>query len=520
MNKSRSGQPARRQRPTITLCVIARNEEAFIGDCLVSARPYVDEMVVLDTGSTDGTADIARSLGARVETFTWVEDFAAARNAAAELATGAWILMLDADERLQPAGGEALRVFLESRTRDGKYYSVRIENQIADDDPTQLRLTYPNRLFQRDSGVRYVGAIHEDLVYLPAPSQSFGVRVDDIRVSHLGYRPSLVEARDKFERNRNLLLRETRDRPNDPLPWFYLGMDRLSTNQTAEAAEFFRQSVARKENRVGWSPVETYTQLINAYIQLQDTRLEAVVAEAERLGMLAPAGRGALAAEAVRRGLLDEAERHLLAAVGPDQPIVQVQMPGIGSWLTRLDLVNLYTATGNLAAALQQVDLVLADPHVPNPSAVATTAARLALQANDPHRLGRYLQSLPMPADSDLDGHLRLLEMRVAATPNQAALRTLPPTDRAIALDDWQAAYEAALALTGATMAEAARMIFVAARLHEKGAPDAALDILERLLDAQPFLPQLQFLLSRVLTDLGRFDDALAAHEILQQLAA
>jgi tetratricopeptide (TPR) repeat protein len=236
--------------------------------------------------------------------------------------------------------------------------------------------------------------------------------------------------------------------------------------------------------------------------------------------MLAPAGRGALAAEAVRRGLLDEAERHLLAAVGPDQPIVQVQMPGIGSWLTRLDLVNLYTATGNLAAALQQVDLVLADPHVPNPSAVATTAARLALQANDPHRLGRYLQSLPMPADSDLDGHLRLLEMRVAATPNQAALRTLPPTDRAIALDDWQAAYEAALALTGATMAEAARMIFVAARLHEKGAPDAALDILERLLDAQPFLPQLQFLLSRVLTDLGRFDDALAAHEILQQLAA
>src|ERR1700730_1719400 len=116
MTKSRPRKPHRQQaphspphRPTISLCVIARDEESFIGDCLASAQPFVDEIVVLDTGSTDATIEIARSYGARIGTFAWRDDFAAARNAAITLATCDWIFMLDADERLQPASGPQLR---------------------------------------------------------------------------------------------------------------------------------------------------------------------------------------------------------------------------------------------------------------------------------------------------------------------------------------------------------------------------------------------------------------------------
>ena len=88
--------------PSIALCVIAKNEEEYLADCLDSARPFVDEIVVVDTGSTDRTVEIARAHGARIEHFTWINDFAAARNFAIEAATKDWILMLDADERLEP----------------------------------------------------------------------------------------------------------------------------------------------------------------------------------------------------------------------------------------------------------------------------------------------------------------------------------------------------------------------------------------------------------------------------------
>src|SRR5258708_37830945 len=118
MGKPRPRKPHRpyapTRRPTISLCVIARNEADFIGDCLASAQPFVDELVVLDTGSIDATREIARSYNARVGTFEWVDNFSAARNAAIDLATSDWILMLDADERLQPESGPKLREFVQS----------------------------------------------------------------------------------------------------------------------------------------------------------------------------------------------------------------------------------------------------------------------------------------------------------------------------------------------------------------------------------------------------------------------
>ena len=88
-----------RKRHSLALCVIARDEEQFIGDCVASARPYVDEVVVVDTGSTDRTREVARHHGARIVDFAWCDDFSAARNAAIDAATSDWILMLDADER-------------------------------------------------------------------------------------------------------------------------------------------------------------------------------------------------------------------------------------------------------------------------------------------------------------------------------------------------------------------------------------------------------------------------------------
>src|SRR5438477_6471542 len=103
-----SAQSADR-RPRLTVCMIVKNEAANLRRALASVGPVADELVVVDTGSTDDSAAVAAELGARVAHFAWCDDFAAARNAALALASGAWILSLDADEELDPASVAPLR---------------------------------------------------------------------------------------------------------------------------------------------------------------------------------------------------------------------------------------------------------------------------------------------------------------------------------------------------------------------------------------------------------------------------
>ncbi len=86
--------------PTLSLCMIVRNEAGNLAACLDSVVGFVDEMVILDTGSTDRTVDIALEYGAKVSEFVWCDDFSLARNASMRGVAGDWVLVLDADERL------------------------------------------------------------------------------------------------------------------------------------------------------------------------------------------------------------------------------------------------------------------------------------------------------------------------------------------------------------------------------------------------------------------------------------
>jgi hypothetical protein len=96
--------PAIPTNPRVSVCLITKNEEQFIGHCLKSVREIAHQIVVLDTGSTDRTIEIAKEYTAEVHSSVWRDDFSAARNAALEHCTGDWILILDADEELTPEG--------------------------------------------------------------------------------------------------------------------------------------------------------------------------------------------------------------------------------------------------------------------------------------------------------------------------------------------------------------------------------------------------------------------------------
>ena len=109
------------QAQRISLCMIVKDEEEMLPRCLESVRGAVDEIIVVDTGSSDRSVDIAREYGASVVEFAWCEDFAAARNAGLERASGDWILFLDADEALEATARKQIRSWTEVSGCDGLF---------------------------------------------------------------------------------------------------------------------------------------------------------------------------------------------------------------------------------------------------------------------------------------------------------------------------------------------------------------------------------------------------------------
>lgn len=185
--------------PAISLCMIVRNEEQYLEDCLRSVQGAVDEIVIVDTGSTDGTMDIARRFGAKIREVPWQDDFAAARNASLEMATCDWILVLDADERLAEHSIEELRRMSFDPLPQAFVCSVR-GNESTAASPVL-------RFFRNTPSIRYKGRLHEQ----PGPLDRDRVFNSAVTILHRGYAPDVVKARDKIQRNLHLALKDAED---------------------------------------------------------------------------------------------------------------------------------------------------------------------------------------------------------------------------------------------------------------------------------------------------------------------
>jgi len=206
------------REPTLSLCMIVRNEEAFLDACLESAAPVADEIVVVDTGSTDRTPEIARRHGAKVVFHPWGDDFSEVRNISLGHATGDWVLVLDADERLDPAGHDEIRRAL----RDPKKvaYQLPVVNLYGDRDPVVSLIT---RLFRRAPQIRFENVIHEQVTRsLARHAAQHGLDFGILRsqIVHEGYHPSVVELRGKNERNRALFEKQLERHPEDLYSWY------------------------------------------------------------------------------------------------------------------------------------------------------------------------------------------------------------------------------------------------------------------------------------------------------------
>jgi glycosyltransferase involved in cell wall biosynthesis len=224
----------------IALVMIVRNEARCLARCLDSVRAHVDDMLVLDTGSTDGTPDIARRCGARVARFPWVDDFSAARNAALARVDAPWRLVLDADEWIA-SGAEALA---ELRSRPPEFLGlVRVDSQVSDErDQLQQAPSWLPRVLPR--GVAYSGRIHEQ----PAstlPRQRLG-----LVIGHDGYLPAQMGP--KGGRNRSLLLTALAERPGDRYLSYQLGKDCEVHGDFAQALPHYEAAWGDDDATASW----------------------------------------------------------------------------------------------------------------------------------------------------------------------------------------------------------------------------------------------------------------------------
>lgn len=211
-----------RKRPTVSLCMIVRNEERVLGDCLRTAKPHVDEIILVDTGSTDRTVEIAQEHGAKVFHFPWCDDFSAARNVSLEHATGDWLFWMDADDTLPEECGKMLRelVWLAEDRVTGFLMQVHIPPAPGENGFTVVDHV---KLFRNLPGMRFEGRIHEQIL---EPLYRLGGTVErtNLYVVHSGYDYSPEGQARKRERDLTILAKDLAERPEHPFVHFNIGM--------------------------------------------------------------------------------------------------------------------------------------------------------------------------------------------------------------------------------------------------------------------------------------------------------
>jgi glycosyltransferase involved in cell wall biosynthesis len=144
--------------------MIVRDAARSLRQALASAQPFMDEMVVVDTGSTDGTRQIAQEMGARVVDFAWCDDFSAARNYSLAQATGDWIFWMDADDILPTASGQELRRCMEAAPNCDVAYWVTVEEKKVDSKGRGRIMGHAHaKLFPRHPAIRFRYRVHEQV---------------------------------------------------------------------------------------------------------------------------------------------------------------------------------------------------------------------------------------------------------------------------------------------------------------------------------------------------------------------
>ncbi|MBE3584410.1 MAG: glycosyltransferase [Limnochordaceae bacterium] len=366
----------------LSACLIVKNEEQFLPECLASLRGIADEVVLVDTGSTDHTVEIAQAAGARVVHEEWRNDFSAARNRSLQEATGEWILVIDADERLQPGQAERLRQLLTEGQADA--YQLLIVNFPDDEDARAT--SHRIGLFRNRREYRYEGLVHEQIG--PSILKGGGKIVTcSLKLDHLGYDVKVRIAKGKESRNVGLIQRALKQDPGNPFMRYNLAQEHYTAGRFEEAVVQFRRCLwLAPADKVSYGSIAVY-RMVDSLARLK--RWEEALRLCDQYEGLMPDytdlkfldGVVALNAGDMQRALLS-----LLKAVGQgESPAEKYELvhAGSGSYKAWWYLGQVYERGGQDAKALAAYTGALAADvkYVPALRSWMETALRLASDA-------------------------------------------------------------------------------------------------------------------------------------------
>ncbi|MCI8455337.1 MAG: glycosyltransferase family 2 protein [Lachnospiraceae bacterium] len=247
----------------LSQCMIVKNEEDNIRRALSWGKSIVWEQIVVDTGSSDRTMELAKELGAKVFHFPWCDDFSAAKNYAIEQAKGDWIIFLDADEYFEPECARKIPELIRHAENDfpegKKPDMIRAALQNLDDTGRTFMVGEQNRIFRNRSDIRYRDPIHEFLCSKTGKPLLWMQAVESLSIMHTGYKSSVIQK--KGERNLPLLRKQAEREPENPEVWCYLAESLAGAGRITEArlAAEHAFSYALKQGEYGNNRTGSYT---------------------------------------------------------------------------------------------------------------------------------------------------------------------------------------------------------------------------------------------------------------------
>lgn len=272
-------------RPLMSLCMIVKNEEKVIGRCLDSVINIVDEIIIVDTGSTDNTKNIVKEFTTQLYDYEWENSFSAARNYSLSKANGDWILVLDADEYLDRENLKQAVEQIKNEMLDVDAYSVTFYNFTGNLGEKIIQHT-STRIFRNAKSIHYIRDIHEQVVKEEGP-----LRTKDsiLNVYHTGYLNRTVSEKDKNKRNIPLVELELERSTNKAFDYFNLGNEYSTLGEVEKALEAYQNAFIHKDSfEYKWVPI-AIVQIIICLIELQryQEALQAI-ADAEQVWVHSP----------------------------------------------------------------------------------------------------------------------------------------------------------------------------------------------------------------------------------------
>ena len=350
-------QPAKDM--TLSLCMIVKDEDEMLGKCLAAVAPAVDEIIVVDTGSSDRTIEIARSHGAKVIEQPWTGSFSDARNASFEAATGDWIVYLDADEVLVADDVNRLKALTGRVWREAFYLVLTSYTGELGDGSAITNSAL--RVFRNRPHYRFEGRLHEQIAH-HLPTYAAGrIEQSSVRVDHYGYLGAVRDAKEKSSRNLELLRAQQAESAPSAFLHFNIGTEYAAIGNHAAALTEFEHA---------WQLIQSRGEEGNDYVPALVQRLvtalratgrtEQAIARAEEGLQRFPGFTDLVFVQALaslNAGLQDDAIAYWERCIEMgDAPSRYGATIGAGTHRPRIALAELYMRRGDLGRARELLD--------------------------------------------------------------------------------------------------------------------------------------------------------------------